>query len=302
MRKFFPLLFLLAGCASVPPGQTKNINTFARATKTFSATPGYLYENISEFRQKLRLIESSTLFNSDKIIPSLNQSLELKHNFDENAKRVNAACSLIGMYADCLLSLTDIGYFKNLTQDSSVFMLDCRAAIQNYNKVFNKKIPGSIGDFLGFAVYKIGSAKLVQMQKKYLKPCVDSGAIIINDVCNYFNDVLAQNMKDEMASLDKQFDNVMHNFYDNLEVYQRKQNVNPFDYLNFYNPLYIEMKEKLNRLHDVQQEMIEGVKEIQIAHEQLKNVLNGSSSPEGILASVNTFYLTTMRLKEYRLQ
>lgn len=230
MRNFLPAFFVLIGCASVPPNQTQNVKTFAKAARSFSSTPGYFYQTVSDFRQQLRLIESSTLFTSDKIIPSLNQSMQLKKRFDENAIKINSACSLIGIYADGLLSLTEVGYFKSLQKDTGDLILDFHLAIQNYNKAFRKKLPGSIGDILGFAFYKLGSAKLDRIQKKYMKEFVDSGSLIINDVCAYFNDVLIDGINNEMGSLDKQFDNVMLNFYDNIEQYQRKQNVNPFDY------------------------------------------------------------------------
>lgn len=66
-EKFSSGFFVLIGCASVPPNQTQNVKTFAKAARSFSSTPGYFYQTVSDFRQQLRLIESSTLFTRIKL-------------------------------------------------------------------------------------------------------------------------------------------------------------------------------------------------------------------------------------------
>lgn len=294
MRTLVFLMLIIPGCTSVRQGQMQNLKAFASSAKTLSLTPAELYHNISDFRQDLRLVESSTLFTADKIIPRLNQAIAMKQSFEENAADVKHACGLISTYADCLMSL--VGNEKELEGRTSDLTLRISSAVNSYNTAFNKKIPASVGDFLGMVVNKFGSMHLKDMQKKYLHQFINSGTIIINEVCDYFIEVVGQGLKKEMKSLDVQFTNVMRNFYDNVEVYERKQNVNPFDYYKYYNPVYLSMKQKLIQLNILQEQTIGAMKKIKLTHDRLRSSLN-TNIPGQFLAEVRDLYMAMEQIK-----
>lgn len=294
MRILLFLLLITSGCTTVRHGQMQNLKAFAKSAKTLSLTPGELYHTISNFRQDMRLVESSTLFTADKIIPRLNQSIAMQQAFEQNVYNVNQSCELITAYSDCLLSL--VGNEKDLESSSKDLSLKLGSALSSYNAAFNKKMPAGIGDFLGMVVSKFGSMRLEDLQKKYLKQFIDSGAIIINEVCDYFIEDVSLSLKNEMKSLDAQLNNVMRNFYDNIEVYERKQNVNPFNYYKYYNPVYVNMKQKLTQLDSLQLQTIAAMQKIKTTHEKLHTSLN-ANMPGEFIAEVKDLYSAMEKIK-----
>lgn len=267
----FAVLIVFSGCKTMlTTTHTNNVEGFARSAKTLSTAPGELYRNISDFRHELRLIESSTLFSSDKVIPRLDNIADMRRQFETNAAQINQACMIINAYAQSLLALVDEGYQKEIEEEDENLALQLNSAISAYNKNFNKNIPAGVGDFLGVVINKIGSVKLRKLQKEYLKEFVVQGDVIVDDVCDYFAVEVASSLNNEMLSLNSQFVNVMGNFYDNIEQYQRNQNINPFDYLKYYNPMYISLKDKLTGLHKLKLATVSGMKGIQTTHDKLK--------------------------------
>jgi hypothetical protein len=179
--KYLLLAFVLvfSSCKTVLTStHTSNVEGFARSAKTLSTAPGELYRNISDFRHELRLIESSTLFSSDKVIPRLNSVAEMRAQFETNASQINQACLIIHSYAQSLLALVDQGYQEQLEGEDENLALQLSSAIETYNKNFNKQIPTGVGDFLGTVINKIGSVKLRKLQKQYLKEFVVQGDVL----------------------------------------------------------------------------------------------------------------------------
>src|SRR6478672_5155606 len=112
MRLPVLLLLLLPGCSAVHNAQMQNVKAFAKSSQTLSSAPAELYHDISDFRQELRLVESSTLFTAEKIIPRLNQSLAMQKAFEDNVSKVRDACELISTYSEGLVAL--VGTEKDL--------------------------------------------------------------------------------------------------------------------------------------------------------------------------------------------
>ena len=304
MRYLIFFLSFFYSCSTLQNPHKQNVKAFAVAAKGLSLAPGELYQNVSDYRHELRTIESATLFTTDKVIPRLNAILETKRAFEKNAAQVKGAGLLIVSYTECLLALVDDGYYKNLNAGSKDLSLQLTAALSTYNKSFNKQLPVSVGGFLGLVVNQIGSVKLKQLQKKYLKEFVTNGSFIINDVCDYFTNEMALSLQNEMSSLDKQFENVMSNFYDNIEQYQRKHDVNPFDYLKNYNPLYLRLKEKLTDLHLMQTNTIAAMQQVKTTHELLKTSVDSNLSKElgpklnELYAAMQDMKMAYLKLKE----
>ncbi len=291
------ILLTFTGCNTLLTStHTGNVEGFARSAKTLSTTPGQLYNNISDFRHELRLIESSTLFSSDKVIPRLNSLSEMRQSFEANAAQINQACLIIHSYAQSLLALVDDGYQDELEGENEDLALNLSSAIQAYNKNFNKQIPAGVGDFLGVVINKIGSVKLRKLQKQYLKEFVVQGDVIVDDVCDYFAVEVASSLENEMSSLDNQFVNVMGNFYDNIEQYQRNQNVNPFDYLKNYNPMYISLKDKLAGLHRLKTMTVSAMKGIQTTHDRLKESVM-TDTPANLKSDILSLFNTMKEIK-----
>ena len=296
--RFILILFVLVatGCGTLKSTHTDNVKAFAKSAKTLSAAPGELYQDISDYRHQLKLIEVSTIYASDKIVPRLNKIVEVKNQFEQNAAQINQSASLIESYAQCLLALTDAAYEKEWGKQSDELSLQLNTAFDSYNKLFNKKLPSSVGNFIGGVVSQIGSIKLRQLQKRYLKSFVDTGAVIINDVCDYFTTIVALTLDNELNDLDKQFANIMTTFYDNVYDYQKAQNVNPFDYLKYYNPLYLDMKEKLEVLHDLQTKTITSMQRIKTAHQKLQTAVD-FNQPSELIAEIKDLYAATNDIK-----
>jgi hypothetical protein len=294
------LLLLLVSFSScktlLTSTHTSNVEGFARSAKTLSTAPGELYRNISDFRHELRLIESSTLFSSDKVIPRLNSIADMRRQFETNAAQINQACMIIHAYAQSLLALVDAGYQEQLENEDENLGLQLSSAISAYNKNFNKQIPAGVGDFLGVVINKIGSVKLRKLQKQYLKEFVVQGDVIVDDVCDYFAVEVAGSLENEMNSLDQQFVNVMGNFYDNIEQYQRNQNINPFDYLKDYNPMYIELRDKLAGLHRLKTMTVSAMKGIQSTHERLKESVM-TETPTNLKSDILSLFDTMKEIK-----
>jgi hypothetical protein len=294
---FVVFLSIITGCNTLQQTHTSNVKVFAKAAKDISTAPGDLYHSISNFRHDLKMVEISTLFSEDLVITQLNDALIRKIQFEKNANQINEACVLIESYSECLLALTDNGYQKNLGKQSNDFALRMTTALSTYNKYSNKKIPSSIGSFLSVVVTKVGSIKLRQLQKKYLKEFVESGSLIINDVCNYFSEDVSASLNLELGSLKNQFEELMKTFYNSVKDYQKKQNVNPYDYLTQYNPLYISLKQKLISLDSLKNRTIEAMGQIKSTHEILKTSVN-IHMPDELLAEVKELYATTLSLKK----
>ncbi|RYF86490.1 MAG: hypothetical protein EON98_03545 [Chitinophagaceae bacterium] len=290
------LLLLLVGCSTLQSSHTENVKAFARSAKVLSVVPGELYSDISSYRHQLKLIESSTIYSSDKIVPRLNKLLEVKAQFDQNAAQIHQSALLIESYAECLMALTDEGYQKQLGKEGDDLSLKLNAAIQSYNQSFQKSIPVNVGSFIGSVVTKIGSLKLRQLQKRYLKSFVDTGALVINDVCDYFTSTVAGSLENELSSLDNQFVNTMTTFYDNVYEYQKSQNINPYDYLKSYNPLYLDMKAKLELLHSLQQKMVAAMDRIKIAHEKLRLTVD-LQQPTQMIEEIKQLYASTAEVQ-----
>ena len=263
-------LTVLTSCTPSKPEYLQNVAAFGSTAKKLSTAPGDLYQQISDFRHDLRLIYASTFFSSDTVIARLNKIIEYKKNFEENIELTYSACRIISTYAECLLSITDDKYVKTTGLESGELGLKLNNVISGFTIRKGASLPKSVGSFLGMVVNEIGSMRIQTLQKKYLKEFIDSGSLLINTIGDYLTDVVGENVNLELSSLDIQFSQTMHSFYDNIEAYQRKQNVNPFDYLKNYNPLYLDMKERLANIYQLQQKTIGAIQNIKTAHEALR--------------------------------
>ena len=296
MRILLFLLLITSGCnTSLHVGRMQNVKAFSGSAKSLSLTPAELYHNVSDFRHHLRLVESSTLFTADKIIPRLNQTLELKQAFEDNVVKVESACELLGVYVDGLALLA--GEEKNWGEKTIDLPVRMNGILNNYNKAFGKKIPSGTGNFLGSVISKLASMHLQQLQKKYLVEYITSGDVIVNDVCDYFTEEVSVGLKSELNSLDAQFDNVMRNFYDNIEIYERKQNVSSFNYYKYYNPVYLGLKQTLVQLHILLDETTVAMQKIKAAHTKLLSSLKDNISGEFLL-EVEDLYLMMGKIKQ----
>src|SRR5437763_16664900 len=104
---FFFACLIMIGCITQKESHNQNIKAFALSAKTISTAPGALYQNISDYRYDLRLIETSVAFSPSLVMKRLNKMAEEKQQFDENVNRINDAARIIESYAECLLALTD---------------------------------------------------------------------------------------------------------------------------------------------------------------------------------------------------
>lgn len=296
MRVLLLLLLITAGCSTpVHVVRMNNLKTFSASAKVLTLTPAELFHNISDFRHHLRLIESSTLFTADKIIPRLNQVLTMKQAFEDNTFKVESAGELIGVYLDGLSLLA--GVEKNWRETASDLPVKMSGVLKNYNKGFNKKIPAETGNVLVSVITKLATMHLQELQKKYLIEYITSGDVIVNEVCDYFTEEVSVGLTTELKSLDAQFDNVMRNFYDNVEIYERKQNVSSFNYYKYYNPVYLGLKQTLLQLHILLDETTVAMQKIKATHKKLLASLKVNISDE-FLSEVEDLYLTLEKIKQ----
>ena len=295
MRVLLFLLLITSGCSTtLHTARMENVKTFSASAKVLSLTPAELYHNISDFRHHLRLVESSTLFSADKIIPRLNQALVMKQAFEENTVKVESAFELIGVYLDGLTVIA--GDEKNWSEKTADLPVKMNSVLKNYNTVFNKKIAAGTGNFLVSVISKFASMHLQQLQKKYLIEYINSGDVVVSDVCDYFTEEVSVELRTELNSLDVQFDNVMRNFYDNVEIYERKQNVSSFNYYKYYNPVYLGFKQTLIQLHVLLDETTVAMHKVKATHKKLLSSLKDNIADEFLL-EVEDLYTTIAKIK-----
>ena len=292
--KFFLFSFLLFiySCGTLKTAHSDNVKTFARSAKLLSRVPGELYNDIAAYRHQLKMIEVSTVHRTEKLIEELDKLYSIKRRYEDNALQITTSSALIESYCECLLTLTDAAYEKQWTKQGGELSLQLNTAFASYNTPFNKKLAPSVGQFIGGVVTQLGAVKLRSLQKKYLRSFVDTGSLIINDVCDYFTGSVSLTLDNELASLDKQFSNVMTTFYDNIYEYQKQQSINPFDYYKYYNPLYLEMKEKLEDLHVLESRTVAAMALIKAAHQGLKNSVD-VALPAELITEINDLYTAT---------
>lgn len=296
MRVLLFLLLITSGCnTTLHVARMENLKTFSASAKVLSLTPAELYQNISDFRHHLRLVESSTLFTADKIIPRLNQTLIMKQAFEDNTLKAQIGFELIGVYLDGLTLLA--GDEKNWNEKIAELPVKMGSVLKNYNTAFNKKISAGTGNFLVSVISKLASMHLQQLQKKYLIEYITSGDVIVSDVCDYFTEEVSVGLRTELTSLDVQFDNVMRNFYDNVEIYERKQNVSSFNYYKYYNPVYLSLKQTLIQLHLLLDETTEAMQKIKATHKKLLTSLKENIANEFLL-EVQDLYTTIAKIKQ----
>lgn len=293
---FLFLIIVFCSCGTLKTTHTQNVKSFALSAKALSAVPGKLYNNVADYRHELKMIEVATVYRPEKLVEQLNTVYALNQRFQANAVQIHSAASLIQTYAECLLALTDAAYEKQWSKQGDVLSSQLSSAFSSYNKTFSKKLPLNVGSFIGGVVTKVGSIKLRSLQKRYLKNFVDTGSLIINDVCDYFNSTVSPTMSNELSSLDRQFTDVMTHFYEYIYDYQEKQNANPFDYLKQYNPMYIELKEKLNTLHELQTKMDFAMQSIKRAHQSLRSLVDTSTRTE-LVAEIQDLYAAANDVK-----
>lgn len=267
--RFLVFLVVIIGCAPAKPEYLQNVASFGRTARQLSTAPGDLYQQISDFRHELRLIRASVLFNGDSVISTLNRLMDYKKSFEENVQVTYSACNIISTYAECLLSITDQQYVRANGIETGDLGLKLNNVISGFSINKNAKLPKTAGSFLGMVITEIGSGRIKQLQKKYLKEFIDSGSVLVNTISDYLVEVVGENLSLELPLLDKQFNDAMLQFYYNIEPYERKIEINHYDYLKNFNPLYLNMKERLENLHLLQQKTITAMQRIKTAHDAL---------------------------------
>ncbi len=272
--RYLVLLFMLSGCVAVSkPAYFKNVETFGRSTRSLSYAPGDLYQQVSDFRFDLRLLSGATVFSSEEVIASLDKSVEFKKAFEENVTATYDACNIIGAYSEALLALIDESYQRTINDETADLGVKLNTAVAAYNKRYSKRIPKTAGGFVASVINEIGSMKLKKLQQKYLKEFVDSGSVIINTVCDFLTAYVATGLERELSTLDRQFKNNMLSFYDNIQKYQEKIQVNPYNYLKEYNPIYLRMKERLENIRLLYDKTMASVKNIKTAHDAINTAI-----------------------------
>ncbi len=275
--RFLIILLILTSCAPAKPEYLQNVASFGRTTRQLASAPGDLYQQISDFRHELRLIRASAIFNGDSVISTLNRLITYKKSFEENVQLTYSACSIISTYAECLLSITDQQYVRANGIETGDLGLKLNNVISGFSLRRGAALPKNVGSFLGMVVTEIGSARIQKLQKKYLKEFIDSGSVLINTISDYLTDVVGENLNLELPLLDQQFTDAMLQFYYNIEPYERKVDINHYDYLKNFNPLYLAMKERLETLHILQQKTITAMQNIKTAHEALRSATDSNT-------------------------
>lgn len=298
MKKLFLFVCSVAlfACSSLQPVQTENVKAFARSTRLMSAVPGELYGGITRYRHQLKMVEVSTVHRPEKLVEELDRMAAVNRRFLQNAAQVHGSMALVEAYAKALLALTDEGYAKATGKGGEDLGLQLNTALSTYNKLFSRNLPPSVGDFIGGVVARIGSAKLRSLQKKYLRSFVDSGAVLVTAVCDYYAASVAGTLQVELSSLNNQLSNVMTHFYANLYEYQKAQNVNSFDYLKLYNPLYMEMKRELEDLHYLHEKSSAAMVSLKLAHQSLQGAVE-NPVPGRLLTEVKDLYAAAAELR-----
>ncbi|MBS1609142.1 MAG: hypothetical protein JSS70_10370 [Bacteroidetes bacterium] len=301
--RFFIILLIFISCSPAKPEYLQNVASFGRTTRQLSTAPGDLYQQISDFRHELRLVRASVLFNGDSVISTLNRLMIYKKSFEENVAVTYSACNIISTYAECLLSITDQRYVRANGIETADLGLKLNNVISGFSINKNAKLPKTVGSFLGMVVTEIGSARIEKLQKKYLKEFIDTGSVLINTISDYLVDVVGENLNLELPLLDQQFNDAMLQFYYNIEPYERKIEINHYDYLEKFNPLYLSMKERLENLHRLQQKTIIAMQNIKSAHAALQAAADGntvSDSTEEMKKLYNSMMDVTAVMKKFK--
>lgn len=287
--RFLIILIIFFGCTPARPGYLRNVASFGRTARQLSTAPGDLYQQISDFRHELRLIRASVLFNGDSVISTLDRLMAYKKSFEENVAVTYSACSIIGTYAECLLSITDQQYVRANGIETGDLGLKLNNVISGFTIKKGAALPKSAGSFLGMVVNEIGSARIQTLQKKYLKEFIDSGSVLVNSISDYLTEVVGENLNLELPLLDQQFKDAMLQFYYSVEPYERKIEINPYDYLQKFNPIYLTLKERLENLHLLRQKTMIAMQNIKSAHEALR-IAAGSNSISGSTEEMKKLY------------
>lgn len=287
---------VVCACGSLQPAHTESVKAFAKAAKMMSAVPGELYGGVARYRHQLKMVEVSTVHRPEKLVEELDKVAVLNRRFQQTAAQVHASMALVDVYAQALLTLTDEGYAKAVGKGGTDLGLQLHTALSTYNKLLGRNLPPSVGDFIGGVVARIGSAKLRRLQKKHLRSFVDSGAVLVTAVCDYYTGTVAGTLQVELSSLSKGLTNVMTHFYATVYEYQKAQNVNAFDYLKLYNPLYMQMKEELEDLHQLQSKAAVAMEGLKAAHRSLQGVVDGAV-PGRLTAEVKELHAAATELR-----
>lgn len=293
------LIILLASCAPLTKTQVKTVNSFAQASKNFSAYPSKIMVELANVRLKRGVYFANSIEN-----PRLHQQeLDSVYRFQKNelalTEKTDITFKIIDKYAQSLVLLTSDKYVDDLRTQTVRFGIDLDSLTNLYNaKDFGQKVPTSIGSAISQVVAFGGTQFIKRRQAREIKkfvPRADQLIGVMTDNLIQFLDskniyTLIQNEEqgvgDNYLSFLRQ-SRTVSTMFGNKDTMVMASNTKSL----ISNDLeYLKMRETLDNIKELQKETITATKALRKAHAKLLDTVKERRKLQGAIAEVQELY------------
>ncbi|MBI1341701.1 MAG: hypothetical protein GC171_02070 [Terrimonas sp.] len=263
---------LMMSCTGLKKSQVQAVQSFAMATKGISRVPSDIYFRIYQLKSESQTLQLNTLLSTND---SVKESIQLLKNdyaekiaFFNIAEAYSTSYQIVEEYASLVLCLLDESYLHEFEKSKTTWQSSFTGLVRKYNSVAVRKIPPSVGSLVASIVQEIGSMRIRQLQKKYLKKALYAAQSPFESICDDFILLDSLKLKSELSNLPDYLDNNYANFLENVRAYEREGN-NPYYYYKEYTPIYAGWLSQINELSILTAGTVKAFRSLRNAYSQM---------------------------------
>lgn len=170
----FLAIALLMGCAVLTPSQVKEVQTFGKAAENCAELPASVMTAYAEVLKTRNLMDAAVSPDTKKALPHFNDAQQEKLRHEKEAKKANAAISILKDYGNLLATLASDSFTEGTAESAIRFAKAIDGATGEYNKLTESSLP-TIGNTVA-AILRGGLGMYIKRQQHIaIKEAVEKG-------------------------------------------------------------------------------------------------------------------------------
>lgn len=285
----FSVALIFSNCATLTKSQIESVNHFAKTSEDFSDYPSKIMEEMAEIRTKRGIYYANTLSDPKLHLNELDNIFE-QSLFDQSAlKKIDVTFKIIDKYAQSLALLSSDKYGTDLEEYSGKFGIGIDTLIAIYNRLEGTtKLPVGIGKAVGQLFVFSGKQYIRIKQGKEIKKFVFFADTLVNVMTNNLLEYLKSSAINEQIEGEER--EITRNYLSYLQHHPNATIENDQD--------YIELKESIVAVKELQQLTIQATIKLKKAHAKLLENLQQKKKLKDAIEEIQVLYEDIKLIKE----
>ena len=280
---------VLSSCISLTKTQIESVNQFAQNTRNFSIFPSKIMTELADIRVKRGIYYANSLTDPKQHIAELDSIFSQKKFDYQLSDKLDVTFKIIDKYSQSLELLTSDNYEKEIEKQSKNFGIDIDSLIRLNNSLKDAiTIPSGIGGAVSNLVVLGGKQYVRSIQAKEVRKFVCLADTLISTMTlNLLEYLQSENIN---LLIDHEEREIKRNYLSFLQNAPRATIESERDYL--------ELKNDIDGVRQLQKQTIDATKELKIAHKKLLHEIEKKKNLKQTISELQELYESINKIKE----